>query len=289
MAGPTRISELSDGSPVQPTDQVPVARGSGATGYTYKVNAGRFVSDLFNVQNTSTVDLTFDTSTRTLCAAANIPEASVNVVDSPTIDLDWNASTRTLSANASYLLTLINTLSTNMQNIGNYPYLEYAWVTAPNAAGQTITANTETVLNITAELQDSSNLGSVSTNQITLPAGTYRFEMNIPVQLPSGAQALASIKTSTGNYLSRKRYTGGWRHQSDLYYTTYPPYFLDDVYGQFTINSDTTITVNLLTSYAVVVGKGTTNPFDGSAGAIEFTSNTSTQDQRTTIKLWKVG
>ena len=98
MAGPTRISELNDGSPVRPTDQVPVARGSGATGYTYKVNAGRIVSDLFNVGNTSTVDLTFDTSTRTLSAAANIPEASVNVVDSPTIDLDWNASTRTLSA-----------------------------------------------------------------------------------------------------------------------------------------------------------------------------------------------
>ena len=82
MAGPTRISELSDGSPVQPTDQVPVARGSGATGYTYKVNAGRIVSDLFNVGNSSTVDLIWDTSTRTLSAQAKA-SSSVVIQDTP--------------------------------------------------------------------------------------------------------------------------------------------------------------------------------------------------------------
>jgi hypothetical protein len=131
MAGPTRISELSDGSPVQPTDQVPVARGSGATGYTYKVNAGRIVSDLFNVGNSSTVDLTFDTSTRTLCAAANIPEASVNVVDSPTIDLDWNASTRTLSADVS---TAVRNASAF--NVVGSPTIDLDW----NASTRTLSA-----------------------------------------------------------------------------------------------------------------------------------------------------
>ncbi len=97
MAGPTRISQLTDGAPVQETDQIPVARGSGASGYTYKVDAGRLVSDLLNVTNSPSVNLSFDTSTRTLSADV---DASVNVVDSPTIDLDWNASTRTLSADA---------------------------------------------------------------------------------------------------------------------------------------------------------------------------------------------
>ena len=131
MAGPTRISQLTDGSPVQPTDQVPVARGSGATGYTYKVNAGRIVSDLFNVANSSTVDLTFDTSTRTLCAAANIPEATVNVVDSPTIDLTWNASTRTLSADVS---TAVKNASAF--NVVDSPTIDLDW----NASTRTLSA-----------------------------------------------------------------------------------------------------------------------------------------------------
>lgn len=101
MAGPTRISQLTDGAPVQETDQIPVARGSGSTGLTYKVNAGRLVSDLLNVTNSPSVNLTFDSSTRTLSAdVATTVDASVNVVDSSTIDLDWNASTRTLSADA---------------------------------------------------------------------------------------------------------------------------------------------------------------------------------------------
>lgn len=269
MAGPTRISQLTDGSPVQPTDQVPVARGSGATGYTYKVNAGRFVSDLFNVANTSTVDLTFDTSTRTLCAAANIPDASVNVFDSPTIDLDWNASTRTLSANANYLLTLINTLSTNMQNIGNYPYLEYAWVTAPNTAGQSIPANTITTLTINTEVADTGNFGSIDSNQITLSAGTYRYEVDFSATSSVVNTFASAMLTSPSlGFISRRNaQTGG----ADIKF---------QFNGQFTFNTASTLV-------AQVLFNGTGNMIN--SGASVSSNTTANADQRNTIKLWKVG
>ena len=236
----------------------------------------------------------------TECIGDSLPKimGNFNTLGDATCDLITNVAALSsytdnllslLQSVSAALTTTTNTLSTNMQNIGNYPYLEYAWVTAPNTAGQTVTGQSETVLNLTAELQDTHGYGSIATNQITLAAGIYRFEANVPVELPSGAEALVSVKTSSGVYLARKRYTGGWRHQSDSYYTTYPPYFLDDFYGQFTLSANSNITLNLLVSYTSVVGCGATNPFDGSATVIKFTSTTSTQDQRTTIKLWKVG
>jgi hypothetical protein len=76
----------------------------------------------------SCVDLQYISSDE--CIGASLPKINGNfaalsaavcdlsgfdAVDSPTIDLNWNASTRTLSANASYLLSLINQLSSDMK------------------------------------------------------------------------------------------------------------------------------------------------------------------------------
>jgi len=277
MAGPTRISQLTDGAPVQETDQIPVARGSGASGYTYKVDAGRLVSDLLNVTNTPSVNLSFDTSTRTLSADVStaVKEASAfNVVDSSTINLDWNTSTRTLSANANYLLTLINTLSTNMQNIGNYPYLEYAWVTAPNAAGQTISSGIWNTLNLNTEVADTGNFGTLASNQITLAAGTYRFAAYTNLVLYYAAQTVFALyNVSDNKYISTI---------SDQALSNYGGVFE----GQFVLNSSKILDFRL--GYSEAGGRSATIKEDNSYGHGHSIS-TSNSSFRTAIKLWKVG
>ena len=186
MAGPTRISQLTDGSPVQPTDQVPVARGSGATGYTYKVNAGRIVSDLFNVANTPSVNLTFDTSTRTLSAVANIPDSSVNVVDSPTIDLDWNASTRTLSADVT---TAVKNASAF--NVVDSPTIDLDW----NASTRTLSATTSIVPvgSVMAFPSTTAPSGWIKLNGASLSRSVYS-------NLWAFAQASGNLVTDTAWY-----------------------------------------------------------------------------------------
>ena len=203
--------------------------------------------------------------------------SSFNVVDSPTIDLDWNVSTKTLSADASYLLTLINTLSTNMQNIGNYPYLEYAWVTAPNAAGQTLTANTSAVLTLNTEVADSGNYGSLTSNQITLSAGTYLIKGLIPLNIYGSAFGTGIVfvrNVTTGQFITRFGASAG--------NTTESIWFLPEF--QSTFSTITTLEFGIITTATSEI-QNQVETYGFGAGTSTFTN----LDQRTTIKLWKVG
>lgn len=130
---PTRISELNQTDP-QPTDQIPMARGSGTSGRTYKT----LVSDLFNktfkVANSPTIDLNFDPLSLTL--EANLTTAarsvsSLNTQNSPTVNLNWNPSTRTLSADVS---TAVKNASAF--NVVNSPTINLDW----NASTRTLSA-----------------------------------------------------------------------------------------------------------------------------------------------------
>ena len=97
MAG-VKISQLQDGGALQNTDAFPVARGS----FTRKILGAQLLTPTnFNVADSPTIDLDWNSTTRTLSADVStaVKNASAfNVVDSPTIDLNWNSSTRTLSA-----------------------------------------------------------------------------------------------------------------------------------------------------------------------------------------------
>jgi hypothetical protein len=244
MAG-VKISQLQDGGALQATDAFPVARGS---------------------------------LTRKILGAQLLDANTINVVDSPTIDLDWNASTRTLSADANYLLTLINTLSTNMQNIGNYPYLEYAWVTAPNTAGQTITANTITTLTIDTEVADTGNFGSISSNEITLAAGTYQFEANTHASAATnigGQGTLALYNITDTVYVSRGSSQSGASDNCDN------PILI----GRFTITAQKTFDLRYYNSNASQATCYIKNTVSNETSTI----TTAGAEQRTTIKLWKVG
>ena len=174
------------------------------------------------------------------------------------------------------LLTLINTLSTNMQNIGNYPYLEYAWVTAPNTAGQSIPANTITTLTIDTEVADTGNFGSVNgSNQITLAAGTYQYEANThgsALGITGGAGTLALYNISDSLYVSRGSSQSGASDNCDN----------PILKGQFTITAQKTFDLRYYNANLTTYIKNTTNNSTS-------TITTANAEQRTTIKLWKVG
>jgi hypothetical protein len=176
---------------------------------------------------------------------------------------------------SSDLLTLINTLSTNMQNIGNYPYLEYAWVTAPNAAGQTITANTSAVLTLNTEVADSGNFGSLASSQITLSAGTYQYDIdtNIVAVLNSinPGVIIGIWNNNSSNWITRRG--------RSIYSGLDGPIF--GLKGQFTIAAESIIDLRLIPTTSIIIH---------SCGyQASFTNSTANADQRTTIKLWKVG
>jgi hypothetical protein len=173
---------------------------------------------------------------------------------------------------ADHLLTLINELSTNMNTIRNYPYLEYAWVTAPNAAGQPITADTITTLTLNTEVADTGNFGSISSNQITLAAGTYQFQANTHMSLNGGGEGTLSLfNVSDSSYISRGSSQSGRSDNCDA----------PTLIGQFSITSSKVFEIR----YYNDEGGNISNR----AGSSVTTISTAGAEQRTTIKLWKVG
>ena len=164
-------------------------------------------------------------------------------------------------------------LSNYLLSGGVKPYLEYGWVTAPNAARQSISANTITTLTIDTEVADTGNNGSISGNQITLNAGTYYFKLSAYIfSLASNDvhTILSLYNVSDNQYISKSALT----QAGSSTYNAAPQ--LD---GQFTIASSKVFDIRLITN-------GSSN--NGSGGFTQFTLSTAGADQRTTIKLWKL-
>ena len=171
-----------------------------------------------------------------------------------------------------------------MQQIGNYPYLEYAWVCAPNLAGQSITVNTLTTLYISTELADLGSYGTLTvgsappaaaTSSFTLAAGTYQFKAVVPARWTGGPNCAAIIDlydVTNGRIVTSgpayRDYGGGS--------------MVLELEGQYTVTNNTQFTLRVLTT------SGTVTIDNGSQSTV-FTDSTAGLDQRTTIKLWKVG
>lgn len=149
-------------------------------------------------------------------------------------------------------------------------YLEYGWVCAANTAGQSISANTVTTLTIDTEISDSGGHGSVSANQVTLAAGTYYFEANVPIYQVSGYDTVLSLYNVTdASYVTRRKIA--YSFNGDISSVT--------LIGQFTIASSKTFAVQ-----ALCAGGSSNN----GVGTSPLTLGTSGADQRTTLKLWKL-
>ena len=161
------------------------------------------------------------------------------------------------------------------------PYFEAAWKTAPNTAGQSLIANTFATLTLdTVIVNTASGTGEifngviVSSNQIqNLPAGTYYFETHelcldftasngdVIVQLYNASDT-SVIKAGKLSYDGTTGYSGS-----------------SFISGQFKITAAKNISLRAISGAAVDVGKG----------SVAFTDSTAGADQRTTLKLWKIG
>ena len=158
---------------------------------------------------------------------------------------------------------------------GYTDYLCYSWRTAPNAATQSITNNTITTLTLDTEVADTGNHGSISSNQVTLDAGSYYFEADhsfrrsIANQPPDALFRLYNVTDSLivecdsgldfmeGSYFSGK---------------------MSRLKGSFTITSSKTFRLEVAYSQDVGVG---------SSGQTAFTLSTASAQDRTKLQLWK--
>jgi hypothetical protein len=169
-------------------------------------------------------------------------------------------------------------LSNYLLSGGVKPYLEYAWVCAPNNTGQVIPNNTLTTLTIDTEVADTGNNGSISGNHITLNAGTYYFIAEAFYGCGNAdtgrIAAIFSLYNSSDNqYITR----------SDFGYSYAGLVHRNKMEGQFTINSTKTIRLQLIANtYQSTV---TVSP---NTSLVSLSDTGTTNDQRTTIKLWKL-
>jgi hypothetical protein len=169
-------------------------------------------------------------------------------------------------------------LSNYLLSGGVKPYLEYGWVCAPNNTGQVIPNNTLTTLTIDTEVADTGNNGSISGNQITLNAGTYYFIAEAFYGCGSSdtgrIAAIFSLYNSSDNqYITR----------SDIGYNYATLVYRHNMQGQFTINSTKTIRLQLLAN-----GYSNTITVSPNTLYVSLSDTGTTNDQRTTIKLWKL-
>lgn len=154
-------------------------------------------------------------------------------------------------------------------------YIEFGWVTAPNAAGQSISANTITTLTLDTEVADTGNLVSApSSNEFTLPAGTYYYEAQTRYGSTGGEIAsnfsLYNVTGSTVVSSSGRGSLAGHNLRSISMVLN----------GNLQISAATTFDLRLLLGASATVDNGN--------GGNKFTNSTAGADQRTTIKLWKL-
>lgn len=160
-------------------------------------------------------------------------------------------------------------------------YIEFGWVTAPNAAGQTITNGTITTLTLTTEVVDTGDLVSAPVaNVFTLPAGTYSYEASTKIRRGTAniaAAILALYNTTDAAYVSRSNVAshGGLRSDDSSCLL---------LSGMFKISDSKSFDLRILTA----VDSSLTVTVDSGVSGLTHSNSTANADQRTTIKLWKL-
>jgi hypothetical protein len=167
------------------------------------------------------------------------------------------------------------------------PYLEYAWVCAPNLSGQGIAANTITTLYLSEKVGGDGTFGSLSagsiptgtasaTSQVTLAAGTYYYDALVASRQSagvSGGVTLGLYNITAVKYISIA--------PTAITYVGTPYQQVSYLKGQFTVSVSSIFDLRILSTLAVTIDNGGT-------GAALSTLATAGADQRTTLKLWKL-
>lgn len=192
------------------------------------------------------------------------------------------------------LRTLLLDLSSNMNQIMNVPYIEIAQVVAPTAAAQqlygvgsgsqyipyqrlelnTIVQNTRSVTGV-----------SINANIFTLPAGTYNFKAYLRLShgggtnSTDGAYIFALYNTTDSSFITRR---------AQAYVANQAYSHGTEIEGQFKINTSSNFDLRAL--IGIPSGrKYYVASWSDAKESFATSQNDATWDQRTTIKLWKVG
>jgi hypothetical protein len=171
----------------------------------------------------------------------------------------------------------LNTMNLSSIITGVPDYIEFGWVCAPNATQQSFAANTITTLTLDTEISDAAALVSApSSNQFTLPSGTYYFEASAMIggDAAAGTSIIGLYNVTDSAWVSRCKYA--W---SNYAFPPTPP----TCSGQLVIAESKTFDVRAVSSVAAVNGRGAANITDFST-----VTNGAAADQRTTMKLWKL-
>jgi hypothetical protein len=210
---------------------------------------------------------------------------TLQVIDSPTINLTLSQTANVAKLSADYiggdisnLYSLVRKLTSDMQNIGNYPYLEYGWVTALNAAPQNI-RNTVTTLSCTTKIVDTQGIGYDPVNStITVDPGTYSYE--------AGAET-GSLHNYDAKLLLYNGSTLIGNQDGTVAGSTFNSGTCS-MKGVVTFNTQASLTLRM-------VGQDFADPAgyvfikSGDQYGNQINNSTTTLDKRVWIKLWKVG
>jgi hypothetical protein len=233
---------------------------------------------------------------------------SINTINTETVTLTYNPTNGDLSANAEYLLSLINTLSYNMQNIGNYPYLEYAWSTTPETNTQVFISTDNqnndfiTVANLTALLKDTDGIAYIGTNTdlngnptnntIRLLQGKYHIKGQVNVSVSPSNNVIVSLKNNTKNKIETSgisSFVGGTDAQTAVTKIEF------ETSIKVTVGSGEIFQIEVLPSdggqpppsgnlHGIV-----SNKYVSPLGNYRFKNSTPNFDNRVMLKIWKVG
>lgn len=113
---PTRISELNSITPLR-DDQIPIARGSGPSGRTYKITVRDLIGNIWTAGDSTTVNLTYDSVS--LGLSAEVIDNSINnfkISDMPANTVKVN-NTATAGNPSDLLLPQNTTLARSDSNI----------------------------------------------------------------------------------------------------------------------------------------------------------------------------
>jgi len=153
-------------------------------------------------------------------------------------------------------------------------YVEAAWVCAPNAAGQSITANTITTLTLDTLVRNGIG-ASIGSNQVTLPAGTYAFRVSLTFKR-TAANNPPDVFCRLYNFSDSSIIDAesGCDQSDGIAYSGK----VGDFYGQFTLSATKIIQVEVAFSDAVTVGISGTNAFTLATAGAQY---------RTKLQLWR--
>ncbi len=161
-------------------------------------------------------------------------------------------------------------------------YYEYARIVAPNAAEDSVAANTNTTLPLDAEVEDTLQNGSLSSNTVSVPAGTYYFEAETAYQSDPLNPGNGSVIFGVYNGASRlraKRFDG---HNNLLARWTHL-----EMSGTFVLAATGSLTLKILSNTSGGVGNNAAT--SGISPAFTTPDGTTAGlDQRTTLRLWKL-